>query len=226
MNHSFTAAINGFTAFFATNIDDILILLLLFSKVNVTLRGWHIVTGQYLGFTAIIIASLPGFVGGLIISRQWIGLLGLIPIAIGLSSLLNQEDSKLENVEAEVNLLNNSSIGNIISPQIYSVAAITFANGSDNISTYAPLFASSNWWDIAIILSIFFMMVGLWCYTAYRLTHLPSLPKQLTDSIQNFIPFIFIGLGVSIILGCKALSITKLIASCCCLIIIVRVDER
>lgn len=226
MNSFFTAAINGITAFIATNIDDIVILVLFFSKVNVRLQPWHIVTGQYLGFTAIIMASLPGFLGGLVISQQWIGLLGLIPIAIGLSSLVNQEDRTLETVEAEIDLPDNSAIGNIISPQTYSVAAITFANGADNISTYIPLFATSNWWDMTIILSIFFLMVWFWCYAAYKLTNIPNIAQIAIGYISNFIPFILIGLGVFIVLDCQSLSIIKLVASCCCLIILVRFSDR
>lgn len=226
MNSSFAAVINGITAFIATNIDDVVILLLFFSKVNVRFQPWQIVTGQYLGFTAIIMASLPGFLGGLVISRQWIGLLGLIPIAIGLSSLLNQGNNTLETVEAEIELSDNSSIINIISPQIYSVAAITFANGADNISTYVPLFASSNWWDMVIILTIFFLMVLVWCYAAYKLTNLPNIAKLLTYYIQNFIPFILSGLGAFIVLECQSLSITKLMAVCGCLIILVRFSDR
>ena len=55
-----TALATALTAFAATNIDDIIILLLFFSQTNKNFRWWHIVIGQYLGFTAIIIFSLPG----------------------------------------------------------------------------------------------------------------------------------------------------------------------
>ncbi|MBD0386411.1 MAG: cadmium resistance transporter, partial [Nostoc sp. C3-bin3] len=79
-----TAFTEGIIAFTATNIDDIIILLIFFSQVNVNFRPRHILLGKYLGFAAIVIASLPGFFGGLVVQREWIGLLGLLPIAIGL----------------------------------------------------------------------------------------------------------------------------------------------
>jgi cadmium resistance protein CadD (predicted permease) len=63
-------------------------LTIFFSQVNATFRRRHIVIGQYLGFTALIIASLPGFFGGLIVPKAWIGILGLVPIAIGVSQLV------------------------------------------------------------------------------------------------------------------------------------------
>jgi cadmium resistance protein CadD (predicted permease) len=46
------AAIAGSTAFIATNVDDILILMLFFSQTNSSFRRQHIVVGQYLGFIA------------------------------------------------------------------------------------------------------------------------------------------------------------------------------
>lgn len=86
-----TAFASGIIAFAVTNIDDIIILLLFFSQVDNKLACQQIVAGQYLGFTAIIIASLLGFFGGLIVPRSWIGLLGLLPIAIGIKQLVSQE---------------------------------------------------------------------------------------------------------------------------------------
>jgi cadmium resistance protein CadD (predicted permease) len=39
---------------------------------------------------------LPGFFGGLILPRPWIGLFGLVPIIIGIKSLMNRETDELE----------------------------------------------------------------------------------------------------------------------------------
>ncbi|MEG4320077.1 MULTISPECIES: cadmium resistance transporter [unclassified Microcoleus] len=90
------ASLAGITSFAATNIDDIAILMLCFAQVNSSFRPRHIVAGQYLGFAALIVASWPGFFGGLIVPRAWIGLLGLVPIALGISHLLNRENDRNE----------------------------------------------------------------------------------------------------------------------------------
>lgn len=79
--------ISAISAFIATNLDDIIILMFFFSQVNsqkLNLNIRHIVLGQYLGFVAILLLSLPGFFGGLVISKNWTGLLGLVPIFIGI----------------------------------------------------------------------------------------------------------------------------------------------
>lgn len=218
------AIITAVTAFGATNIDDLVILLLFFSSVNATFRRRHILIGQYLGFGALVIASLPGFFGGLILPHRWIGLLGLIPIAIGLSCLINREEDSLEEVEAETNLSEDSPLGSLISPQTYSVAAITIANGSDNISVYVPLFANSNLVSIILIVGVFFVLVGVWCYLAYKLTNQQAIAAILTRYGNAIAPLVLIILGAFIVLESQALTPIKLVASSICLMILV--DER
>ena len=87
MNGVLHVTIAGISAFAATNIDDIIILMFFFSQVNANFRIRHIIIGQYLGFMALILLSLPGFFGGVIIPKTWIGLLGFVPIGIGLQQL-------------------------------------------------------------------------------------------------------------------------------------------
>jgi len=226
MNWLVTAISTGVVAFCATNIDDIVILLLFFSQVNATFTPRHIVAGQYLGFTVIVMTSLPGLFGGLIIPQHWIGSLGLLPIAIGLSSLVNQQQDFLEKVLEETEQSEDATIASFLSPQTYSVAVVTVANGSDNISVYLPLFASSNLGSFLIIIVLFFLLIGIWCYTAYRLTHQKAIADVLTRYGNHLVPFVLIGLGIFIVLKSGALSLIKLVASCLCLIVIVRNNER
>ncbi|MEH2160611.1 MAG: cadmium resistance transporter [Nostoc sp.] len=195
MSDLVTAITTGITAFTATNIDDIVILTLLFSQISKTFRSRHILAGQYLGFAALIVASLPGFFGGLIIPQDWIRLLGLMPIIIGVSGLLKREEDSSEEAEPSC----PSIVSSFISPQTCNVAAIAFANGSDNISVYVPLFANSELDSLLIILSVFFSLVGVWCYAAYKLTYLPAIANFLTENGNTFVPCILIGLGVFIV---------------------------
>ncbi|MHC5675886.1 cadmium resistance transporter [Nostoc sp.] len=195
----------GIIAFIATNIDDIIILLILFSQVNVNFRPRHILLGQYLGFVAIIIASLPGFFGGLVIQREWIGLLGLLPIAIGLQQLVSRKEETIT-VQTVSNDFNQSTPTNpvlsfilsVLHPQTYKVAAITIANGGDNISIYIPLFAGHDLASLGVILSIFFVMVGVWCAIAYFLSRQPTIAYILSRYGQAVVPFVLIGLGLFI----------------------------
>ncbi len=207
MNSLLTSLSTGFTAFTATNLDDILILLLFFSQVDTVFRRRHIVTGQYLGFSALVIASLSGFFGSLFIPRPWIGLLGILPIAIGLNRLLSQDSEETEETTAvEPEAEQPSWLRSLLSPQTYSVAAVTFANGGDNIGIYVPLFASSRWESLLIILSVFFTLVGVWCYVAYQLTQVPAIADMLTRYGSHLVPFVLIGLGGLILIDSHTLE--------------------
>lgn len=206
MNWLVKAIITGITSFAATNIDDVVILMLFFAQVDATFRRRHIVLGQYLGFTAIVIASLPGFFGGLIVPKAWIGILGLLPIFIGISHLMNREnDEEVQAVSSEFNRSRSntsmmSRLASFLSPQTYNVAAVTLANGGDNIGIYVPLFGSSNLASLAVILGVFFLLIGVWCYIAYLLTRQPVVARVLTRYGKAIVPFVLIGLGIFIII--------------------------
>lgn len=196
MNGLITVISTGLTAFTATNLDDILILMLFFSQVTAVFRKRHIIAGQYLGFTLLVLASLPSFFGSLVLPRPYIGMLGLIPIAIGISRLMNTHSEG--DTEDEPKALPNW-LSSFISPQACSVAAITFANGGDNIGIYMPLFASCNWQTLALILTVFFSLVGVWCLVAERLTRVPAIATTLTHYGNYLVPFVLIGLGALIL---------------------------
>ncbi|WP_017318635.1 cadmium resistance transporter [Mastigocladopsis repens] len=217
-----SAISRGIVAFTATNIDDIIILLFFFSQVNSTFTRRDIVAGQYLGFTALVIASLPGLFGGFILPPNWIGLLGLIPIAIGISSLVNQEEDSPEEATAETEQLEDSGFASFLSPETYSVAAITIANGSDNISVYVPLFASADLGSFLVIIAVFFLLIGVWCYSAYKLTNQKGIADILIHYGNYLVPFVLMGLGAFIVLKSDALNPIKLLASCLCLVILVK----
>jgi cadmium resistance transport/sequestration family protein len=205
MNKLGTAFIEGIIAFFATNIDDIIILLLFFSQINGNFRRRHIFFGQYLGFTAIIIASLPGFLGGLVVRRELIGLLGILPIAIGIKQLVSREAETIEVQTVTSDFKQPSDRNPIVSfvlsllhPNTYKVAAVTFANGGDNISIYIPLFAGHSFASLGVILSVFFVMVGVWCFIAYLLTLHPTIADILTRYGNIIVPYVLICLGLFI----------------------------
>ncbi|MUG93400.1 transporter [Scytonema sp. UIC 10036] len=206
MSTFINAVPSGIAAFTATNLDDIVILTLLFSQVNSAFRHRHIVVGQYLGFTVLVAISLLGFFGSFVLPSVWLDVSGFIPIAVGLNRLVNLEEEDTDD-ELEIPSSRFSPIGSFLSPQTYGVAAITFANGGDNIGIYMPLFASSSTVNLLITISIFFILVAVWCYIAYQLTHQNAIAKILMRYGNLLVPFLLIGLGVYIALDSLVLAI-------------------
>jgi cadmium resistance protein CadD (predicted permease) len=159
----------GLAAAVATTFDDNIYLTAFFSEVNRTFRPKHIVVGELLGFTVLMAVSLIGFVVGLVISTEWIGLLGFLPVAIGLNNLrtLGQIDS---DPDLELAIKRDHryhgfesrrlSLAQVIAdPQTYKVAGVNIANGGNNLGIYIPLFASSTLQQLMVIIPICYLAV-------------------------------------------------------------------
>jgi cadmium resistance transport/sequestration family protein len=205
-----SAVLVGITSFIATNLDDIVVLVIFFSQVSATFRRRHIVFGQYLGFIALLLLSLPGYFGGLVLPKAWVGLLGLLPLGVGISQLLNPDtdepDVQTVSIASESKASIGTVMGSLLSPQAYQVAAVTIANGGDNIGIYVPLFASSTFPRLAIIVSVFLVLVGVWCWVAERLTRQRAIALLLSRYGHRAIPFVLIGLGLYILIDSGTLT--------------------
>jgi cadmium resistance transport/sequestration family protein len=201
-------------AFASTNIDDIFLLMLFYSQVNAAFRPKHIVIGQYLGFIALVAISTFGYFGTLVIPREWVGFLGLVPIALGIRSLVwpVQEAANDEPATPQTtDRAGRSFLGAFLSPQIYRVTAVTFANGGDNIGIYVPLFARGSVLDLAVTIGVFLLLLAVWCYLGAALAHHPTIAKVLDGYGHRIVPFVLIGLGIFILLESGTLALLGII---------------
>lgn len=201
MTDLITTLVTGSAVFIATNIDDFFILILLFTQVNGLLRRRHIVMGQYLGFSFLLLVSILGVVGNYLIPNKWIRLLGLVPIMIGLNFLGKNEDSNDSEDKIFLDIFSDKTELHqpLLSPQTYGVAAITIANGGDNISVYLPLFANMALSRLPVLIGVFLLLAGAWCLVAYYLAKLPAIASLMRNYGTTFTPCILIGLGVFIV---------------------------
>lgn len=186
-------------SFIVTNIDDIFVLMLLFSQASSqakasngrTVKGNRIypkdiVIGQYLGFALLVLISLLATFGVTLIPDQWVGLLGLIPIYLGVKMFIKGEDEEEGAILSSLNKFNKFYL---------SVAFITFANGGDNIGIYVPFFSTLNNNQLVITVVTFFIMVAVWCLIGYRLARFRYVSETLEKYGRWVIPIVFIGLG-------------------------------
>jgi cadmium resistance transport/sequestration family protein len=199
MNELILNIMQGIAAFIATNLDDVVVLMVFFTQINANFRVWQVVIGQYLGFGVLLLLSLPGYFGGKLVEPQWIGLLGLVPLGIGIKLLFDQDE---EDQDSSVQTVANPRLQKLLvflPPQILQVAAVTVANGGDNIGIYVPLFASKNLLGLLAIIGTFLLMVALWCWIAWQLVKQPSIGKLFSKYGDRFIPWVFIALGCYIL---------------------------
>lgn len=185
----------GVSAFIATNIDDIFVLMLFFSSSK--FHKFQVVVGQYLGIGLLVVIGALGSLLALVIPQQIIGLLGLVPISIGIIRLvqLRKHDSPVQehmNEQVISRWHNNLSM--------LTVAAVTFSNGGDNIGIYTPLFAKySSAIEVIFISVIFMVMTAVWCGVAYYSVSHPLIVTRIRKTGHILFPFVLIGLGIYIL---------------------------
>jgi len=183
----------AFLSFFATNVDDIFLLTIFFGQ---GIRPGRVVLGQYLGFGALIVVSLSGYFMRFVIPGTWLGLLALLPIAIGLRKLwLSGRDEPGKTVPLDTSIL--------------TVATVTFSNGGDNIGIYVPLFAASDFSRLTIIIAVFLLLLAVWCLAGYFLGGLPIVRKSIGRYGRIVVPVVLIGLGIKILLDSGTLQLLR-----------------
>lgn len=190
----------GVTAFAATNIDDIFVLILLFtSSTSVTFSVSQVVLGQYLGIGLLIAISALGSLIPLLVPAYILGFLGIVPIAIGIRRLVQILRQRVVKVSTTAVPTKPAVINR---PYLYflAVAAITFSNGGDNIGIYTPLFAQYNSISqVTTLILVFLLMSAVWCAAAYYLVNHPFIASRVNRIGHIILPFVLIGLGVYIL---------------------------
>lgn len=177
-----------------TAIDLLIILMLFFAKRKSRKDIINIYLGQFLGSVSLILLSLLfAFVLNYIPSKEILGLLGLIPIFLGLKVLL-LGDSDGEAIAKEGLRKDNKNL-------IFLVAMITFAScGADNIGIFVPYFITLNLADLIVALLTFLVMIYLLVFSAQKLAQLPSVGETLEKYSRWFIAVVYLGLGIYILI--------------------------
>ncbi|CNP95194.1 cadmium resistance protein [Neisseria gonorrhoeae] len=154
----------------------------------------NIYLGRFLGSVSLILLSLLfAFVLDYIPSKEILGLLGLIPIFLGLKVLL-LGDSDGESIAKEGLRKDNKNL-------IFLVAMITFAScGADNIGVFVPYFTTLNLANLIVALLTFLVMIYLLVFSAQKLAQVPSVGETLEKYSRWFVAVVYLGLGIYILI--------------------------
>ena len=177
-----------------TAVDLLIILMLFFAKSKSRKDIINIYLGQFLGSVSLIFLSLLfAFVLNYIPSKEILGLLGLIPIFLGLKVLL-LGDSDGEAIAKDGLRKDNKNL-------IFLVAMITFAScGADNIGVFVPYFTTLNLANLIVTLLTFLVMIYLLVFSAQKLAQVPSVGEILEKYSRWFIASVYLGLGIYILI--------------------------
>ena len=190
MHDILSAALSGVWPFVVTNVDDFVVLTALFVTVG---HGGpsraQIVVGQYLGIGALVALSLLAAAGLALVAGRWIGLLGLIPIGLGVRGLVRA--THVPGGQAAVPGPGVVGVGGVI--------ALTLTNGVDNVSVYIPLFRQAGPGATVVYLAVFTALVGLWCVVADVVAGRKPLIALVRRVGHWLVPVIYIAIGIKIV---------------------------
>lgn len=184
-------------AFAATNVDDLLVLALLFGLAGDDVRRVRRVwIGQYLGFAAIVAVALLGAATLRGLPEERLALLGLVPIGFGVAFAVQAWRGRGEP---------SAALG-ARAPGIATVAGITIANGGDNLGVYVPVFATSAGVAAATHVAVYLALVAVWCRVGHWLASRPPVARTIERWAHVVVPVVFVAIGVAILVEAGAVG--------------------
>ncbi|MGH3642846.1 MAG: cadmium resistance transporter [Mycobacterium sp.] len=189
--------------FAVTNIDDIVVLALFFGQAIGRKSVLRVVLGQYLGFIAILAAAIFGALGAGLLPDTAIPYLGLLPLILGVRAAVTawrdrhcgtaQDDPDSPH---DVAATKNTERG----PGVLTVAAVTLANGGDNIGVYVPVFATSATPGLLTYIAVFLILVAAWCVAGHFFARRPLIAHALSRWGHVVLPVVLVGIGLVILI--------------------------
>ncbi|WP_328603948.1 cadmium resistance transporter [Amycolatopsis sp. NBC_00345] len=178
--------------FAVTNIDDIVILALFFAQ-GAGHRGAAraVALGQYLGFLVILAVSVAAAFGATFLPEGAIPYLGLLPLALGIKAAVQAWRRRDDPGEDKA--------GEGRGPKILEVAAVTFANGGDNIGVYVPVFATAGVGGMTGYVAVFLVLVAVWLVAGRFFATRAAIAKALSRWGHILLPVVLIGIGLLIL---------------------------
>ena len=175
--------------FAGTNVDDLVVLTVLFlsARASGRPRPWQIWAGQYAGIAVLVGVSAVAALGLTLVPDRWVGLLGLVPIALGVRGLVSGLRDGDDAPEA------------LTAANGFAVAGVTVANGADNIAVYTPVFRSLGLAGSVVTCLVFAVLVAVWCGAAAWL----GSHRRVVSLVRRYghwlVPLVFIVIGVVIV---------------------------
>ena len=160
------------------------------------------IAGRYLGLAVLVLGSGAAALLALAIPPEWIALLGLIPLFLGLRLLHRLRGNPGH--EGSDGVTEGHELRSGFTSQTLTVAGVTLANGGDNFGIYIPLFATAPA-AIPIYVSVFAVMTAVWCGLGYLVVNNPLIGSHVRRYGHVILPVVLIGLGLYILSGAASL---------------------
>jgi cadmium resistance protein CadD (predicted permease) len=179
------------TAFAATNVDDIFILVGFMSDPSYRIRD--VVLGQFFGATVMTLLCFALAMGAVAIAPAYFGLLGLLEIAIGVKQLRDGRDASPPDATTASTKTGGGGNG------FRTVTFATIGGFGDNVGVYVPLYAASTLAEAGVFVTVFGAMTGLLCLLGYWLVGRGTLGRRLRVIAARVLPWLLIAVGIGVL---------------------------
>lgn len=180
--------------YISTSIDYVVILIILFARVKHQRLKQHIYLGQYIGTSILFIVSLVAASILNFVPEDWmIGLLGLVPIYLGIRFIVVGEDDDED--EEVMERLEERSPNRLF----LTVALLTIASGGDNLGIYIPYLAGLSLVEVLVVAGVFAIGVIILCEISERFAFIPTIQNTIEKYERIIVPVVFILLGLYIL---------------------------
>lgn len=206
LSRMFSLALLAVAAYAATNIDNLFVLLAFLAETGGQRR--RVIAGQFAGSLTLIAGSI--LLAALLtrLPAGYVGLLGILPIVVGLSKAWTRFRPGNADQEREASTRSPATpTAAGAASSWWTVACVAVANGSDNLAVYVPLYASHSHGEGMLISLVFVAMIGLWCAGAVWLVEHPLLGAPIRRYGTALLPLILLVIGASVIVQNDTLRI-------------------
>ncbi|UOH72879.1 CadD family cadmium resistance transporter [Staphylococcus epidermidis] len=181
--------------YIATALDLLVILLMFFARAKTRKEYRDIYIGQYVGSVALIVISLFfAFVLNYVPEKWILGLLGLIPIYLGIKVAIYGDSDGEERAKKE---LNEKGLSKLVG----TIAIVTIAScGADNIGLFVPYFVTLSVTNLLITLFVFLILIFFLVFAAQKLANIPGVGEIVEKFGRWIMAVIYIALGLFIII--------------------------
>lgn len=194
-------ALTAVILYTATALDLLVILLIYFARAQTKREYRDIYIGQFLGSGALIVISLFfAFVLHYVPEKWMLGLLGIIPLYLGIKVALFDDCEGEARAKRELDKKGLSKLVGI-------VALVTLAScGADNIGLFVPYFVSLTLAQVIVTLIVFVIMIFLLVFSAQKLAKVPGIGETVEKYNRWIMAIIYIGLSLYILIENKTIQ--------------------
>lgn len=171
--------------FVATNLDDLFVLVAFLA--HPAWRMQDVLVGQAVGIGVLTAVSVGLALAAAVLPPGWVGLLGLVPIALGIGVWVGWDGADDDDPPA------TGASG----ARMVAIALLTIANGGDNIGVYTPVFAVSSQAEIGVFVGVFAGLTVVWCVAADHLVNHPACGGPIRTWGRRLLPWVLIGVGLA-----------------------------